>query len=435
MARYLVRSRHGTTWYVRVRVPPSLRKLLGCTEIRRSLGTANRKVGALRASALALQLTEVFAMKPKDPKDPSFSLTIASIVHDLETKKLTLEGIHIDPEHRAEDVAALVALKEGLVGAPVVAPPTGRQKPFAECVAAYMAVRPTIREKTKDEYVSILRDYGDWCQTEKQDPFIQPSAVAYIEQVLLKHTPPHSITTINKHIRRLSSLFIWCVDRGWAAKNIFHKLALPKPKKRVADEREAYTHAEVATLLANLTPAIDERHWVVLLGLYVGARGNELASLYLKDIREIGGIPCFHFIEDIPDKQGGKTVNGERVVPMPNRLLELGFLDQVDKLRREGKARLFECWKWHNKNGYWQYAGKWFRGWRRKLRIEKDFHSLRHTFETGIRDTGVSETLAAELVGHAKGETQSFSRYAKPGHLANLREAINKLPVNPGRTA
>jgi len=47
----------------------------------------------------------------------------------------------------------------------------------------------------------------------------------------------------------------------------------------------------------------------------------------------------------------------------------------------------------------------------------------------------VSETLAAELAGHAKGETQSYSRYAKPGHLANLRDAVNKLPVNPGRKA
>ena len=118
---------------------------------------------------------------------------------------------------------------------------------------------------------------------------------------------------------------------------------------------------------------------------------------------------------------------------MPDRLLELGFWDYVDKLRREGKVRVFEMWKWHPKNGYAQYSGRWCRTWRRKLGIERDFHGLRHTFETGIRDAGVSETLAAELVGHAKGETQSFSRYAKPGHLTNLREAVNRAPENPGR--
>jgi integrase len=92
-------------------------------------------------------------------------------------------------------------------------------------------------------------------------------------------------------------------------------------------------------------------------------------------------------------------------------------------------------WGWHPKNGYQQRSGAWYRQWRRKLGIPKDFHGLRHTWETALRDAGVSETLAAELAGHAKGETQSFSRYAKTGHLENLREAIDKLPVNPGRRA
>ena len=84
-------------------------------------------------------------------------------------------------------------------------------------------------------------------------------------------------------------------------------------------------------------------------------------------------------------------------------------------------------WGWHPKNGYQQRSGAWYRQWRRKLGIPKDFHGLRHTWETALRDAGVSETLAAELAGHAKGETQSFSRYAKTGHLENLREAIELI--------
>jgi site-specific recombinase XerD len=125
-----------------------------------------------------------------------------------------------------------------------------------------MATRPSIREKTKDEYRTEFRDYGDWCERSGHDPFIQPSAVGYIEQVLLTRKPPYSITTINKHIRRLSSLFIWCADRGYSAKNIFAKLNLPKPKMRVSDQRPALTHAELETLLVNLKPIADPRHWV-----------------------------------------------------------------------------------------------------------------------------------------------------------------------------
>jgi hypothetical protein len=68
------------------------------------------------------------------------------------------------------------------------------------------------------------------------------------------------------------------------------------------------------------------------------------------------------------------------------------------------------------------------------LGVEKDFHALRHTFETGIRDAGVSETLAAELAGHSKGTSESYNRYAKGGNMKNLQEAINKLPpIRGGR--
>jgi hypothetical protein len=78
--------------------------------------------------------------------------------------------------------------------------------------------------------------------------------------------------------------------------------------------------------------------------------------LYLKDVKTVDGVACLHLIEDSQDKRGGKTVNGERFVPLHDRLLALGFLDHVTRLRVAGATRLFECWKWHGMNGYWQQA-------------------------------------------------------------------------------
>jgi len=89
-------------------------------------------------------------------------------------------------------------------------------------------------------------------------------------------------------------------------------------------------------------------------------------------------------------------------------------------------------WSTGNRNGPWHYGGDWYGRISRRLGVPT-LKAARHTFQTAMRDAGVPETINAELVGHTPGTTMGYSRYAKPGHLANLQEAINKLPANPGR--
>lgn len=60
-ASYLLRSRHGTVWYFRRRIPDGLRAALGKLHLYRSLGTANYRVAVTRARALAVQTDRLFA--------------------------------------------------------------------------------------------------------------------------------------------------------------------------------------------------------------------------------------------------------------------------------------------------------------------------------------------------------------------------------------
>jgi len=55
------------------------------------------------------------------------------------------------------------------------------------------------------------------------------------------------------------------------------------------------------------------------------------------------------------------------------------------------------------------------------------FHGLRHAIATKLRDADVSESRVAELLGHERGLTLSFTRYAKTGNVEKLREAIEKV--------
>jgi hypothetical protein len=57
MPQYLVRSRHGTAFYVRVVVPASLCPIVGRTGLRSSLGEIPLKLARLRAAEFALLIT------------------------------------------------------------------------------------------------------------------------------------------------------------------------------------------------------------------------------------------------------------------------------------------------------------------------------------------------------------------------------------------
>ena len=92
---------------------------------------------------------------------------------------------------------------------------------------------------------------------------------------------------------------------------------------------------------------------------------------------------------------------------------------------------MFPVSKYDGKGGP---AGEWFRRkFRTAIGLTRQFHELRNTAITGLREAGVQETIINELVGHEFGDSTSFSTYAGASSLAKLKDAINKLPINPGR--
>ena len=140
MARYLVWSRHGTTWYLRIRVPAALHDVIGKREIRKSLGTSDLRLGKLRASALALQINEAF-------QTMRTTTHLVSAFFKDGGVKLEVQEPYTEKELQ-DTIRAIQAVQPAATSAPEVR----AQKPFAECVIAYMDMRPTVREKTKDEY-------------------------------------------------------------------------------------------------------------------------------------------------------------------------------------------------------------------------------------------------------------------------------------------
>jgi integrase len=254
--------------------------------------------------------------------------------------------------------------------------------------------RPTYREKTISEIVIMTA--------------LKPAA------------SPLSVSSVNKHIIRTGAFLKWAVRRGYVAANYAEGLTITK-KGKASEEREAYSTEDLVKLIQSLLAGgvkmrmtDPERFWIPILGLYSGARLNELCQLLLVDIKEDAGsgIICF----DI-NAQGEKTLKNEasrRVVPIHPILLELGFMDYIMEMRGRGELQLWPTLK-KKRGGFSQDFGKWFQRWNRQF-VSKNpkrvFHSLRHSLADNLKQRGVDGNIIAEILGHSLG-SMSLGRYGK----------------------
>ncbi len=188
-------------------------------------------------------------------------------------------------------------------------------------------------------------------------------------------------------------------------------------------------------------------YWLPLLALFNGGRLNELSQLYLDDIKVVDGIACLDFNLMTEDKRdidepayrstratdkSLKTANSVRDVPIHQTLLDLGFLDYVEALRKNGYSRLFPELKFNPIKGYGKAAGSWFN--ERYMGIElliprngrKTFHSMRHNFATRLGVAEVELNLKRDLMGHMRKGSESDTRYDK-GVLENAKLNIDKI--------
>ncbi len=157
--------------------------------------------------------------------------------------------------------------------------------------------------------------------------------------------------------------------------NPFNGLRVPMRKGKRPEEGRTVWAVEDCRRLAELG------QWLPLLGLYTGARINELAQLRIADISDRIRIT------DEGPGQRLKNSASRREVPIHLELKKRGFLEFVDARRRAGQERLFDFAL--GRDGYGQAASRWFNRYRVEHCFKQDFHSLRHTVATRLRNAGV----------------------------------------------
>jgi integrase len=243
------------------------------------------------------------------------------------------------------------------------------------------------------------------------------ASAAFKAELRAKGLKPQSV---NFNLGKVSAFLKWCVAHGYCDSNPAGALKMPADDDAV-EKLEPYSRAEVQGFLDRLCldptgPHFEPRHWYLALLIATGARSNEIASLRLVDVQR---TPAGIVYVDIA-KDGNRKVKNKmsiRQTPIIDALAEPLF-EHVAGMVAAGEQLLFPFWT-AARPGH--SAGHWARPW-----LGGKVHRLRHSVATGLRDSGVVETVAAECLGHSKGTTMSFGLYAGRSPLATLKDALEK---------
>ncbi|WP_410706164.1 site-specific integrase [Citrobacter amalonaticus] len=227
--------------------------------------------------------------------------------------------------------------------------------------------------------------------------------------------------TVQNYISALAQ--IWDL-----ARNRYHDAPQDNPWRGHALEAksskisyEVFAPGELAKVYALLD---DEMKAVTAIGAYSGMRINEICMLRESSVKTIEGVLCFEITE-------GKTKSAARIVPVHSKLIPLvksllknthnGFLFYHASItdRADGKRST-----WHTQ----QFTRAKRKALGETATKRKVFHSLRHAFVQQLDRAQVPEDRIALLVGHERGNTESFKTYSKNSVSSNeLKQYIEAI--------
>lgn len=256
------------------------------------------------------------------------------------------------------------------------------------------------------------------------DPFLHQIGMHHVSNFLDKvsrkaskdgalTTEPAASRTIIKKVSTLRTFFEWAredreatlADLGPGLDRREKALRMVAPK-----EDEHYEPFDVEQLLTIFEPSKylafnnqADYFWAPLLGLHLGTRLKELITLKLADIErhEPTGI---WFMDVKPEN--ANNPHSIRRLPIATRLVELGFIDYVERIRRLEATMLFphrDLTSTTGRRDPSKNCSRRFGEYLDTLAIVAPslvFHSFRHTVVTALQDAGTPLKDSMEITGH-----------------------------------
>lgn len=405
---YLIQR--GNTWYARMAIPVDVRHKLGRKrEYIQSLRTSDRKIASIKSKPLVAEWKDAIHIARGN----------ASVIQ--KTALMMRMEASVDPNSNPEtgmtgtDYAAeaMADSLEGIEQAEFYDYYTGRKgTPFNHFASEFVDATYT-NQKTAGDAHRSLATFTAHC----------PTLEAVSARTVMKwiDSETRSQSSVSKTKTFLSKYWKFLQQRDYVSLDHkpFTDIELPK-RLKPRQSREPFTDNEVALIQSQLLKKQDHALTsITALAMYTGARISELAGLTTDSVIKIEGISCLKITD-------AKTKAGNRLVPIHPEIAEL-----VQSLQNNSEDGYLITGV-QSKGGKDRRAdvlGKRFGRLVRndcQLPSKKVFHCFRNTVATKLEAAGVSENIAADIVGHDK-PTMTYGLYSGGSSVSQRSEAITKV--------
>ncbi|AOY61959.1 site-specific integrase [Xanthomonas citri pv. glycines] len=295
---------------------------------------------------------------------------------------------------------------------------------------------------TQDHVRAFFEGVRYWPSNATKRPAYRDLSVPEVIKLAKKNQEPEPAAwTMAKHRQRLSVFLVSLVEGKHLAVNPLAGIrAISTPDSE--DTGSPFTDAELKAIFDPVefpkwASKYPHRWFGPILGLYSGARVNEIAQLRLEDIDTIDGVPGF-FVRKIGKKQSIKNKHSRRFIPLAQPVIEAGFLTYVEEARQAGVERLFPDLPNSTGLGYGRQLSRQFSVYIKRQGVSEKgqgFHGFRHTIASKLDEAGVSASAIGALTGHGTGQTvlEKFyiDRRSLPDRVATLARFSTpiELPV------
>lgn len=294
---------------------------------------------------------------------------------------------------------------------------------------------------TTSAFKTASEQFGAFMGGRPMHEVARKDLIAFRDYLLKSGVKPKTVET---KVALIRAMFQVAVDAGIVEANPASRIKVPKPKVE-PEARLPYGSTELLKIFSDpiysgkLPEAAggEAGCWLPALGLYTGARLEEMAQLLISDVVCDERHGWYVHVTDVVDESSKagdtkrvKTVGSRRIIPLHPALIDAGFLRYVERLKRDGHHRLFPLLQKDVKK---RYSGNWSKWWSRYSRKQMGiksklqvFHSLRHTFKEACREAGIPEEVHDALTGHRGGGVgRSYGNKQFP--LGQLVKAIRRI--------
>lgn len=310
-------------------------------------------------------------------------------------------------------------------------------------VAAKWAKERSIPPRTVNKAKLLVARFEEHMGDIKVEQITRRHVVDFKDKLLESGQSP---VNTNKQLTDLNTLLNFAVKNSIIDQNPAKGIKVDAPHNaKVA--RIPFDLPALQAIFTSPVYALGERpkggageaaYWLPLLGLYTGARIEELCQLHPDDVyqemyRDLDDVERSAWVLRITDTGPGQAVKNagsRRRFPVHPELIRLGFVQYA--LNAKGRDRIFDQLTPDvvgDESGNWS---KWFGGYLRKKAGVADkrmvYHSFRHGFKDYARAMEIPEDVSDAITGHSSPKVSR--RYGGINYpLRPLVEAMNRFRI------